>query len=149
MMKNLDVVEQEKREQQAAEELLSEAQTDNQSQPSDGQPDTPPDAPSEDGGGERMFTREEVQRIVSEAVARERVSMECREYLLTHYYGLEHVSDELDQVLRILEPKSVDDLAQKMENIEALDSVNGTVTHAVSTSPKSIKTSLRQIFGIT
>ena len=107
MMKNLDVIEREKQEQEAAEALLSEVHTDDQSQ----QPDTQPDSQPAENGSERLFTKEEVRQIVSEAVARERVNVECREYILAHYYGMEHVSEEIDRVLRILEPKSVDDLA--------------------------------------
>ena len=137
MMKNLDVIEQENHEQEAAEALLSEVQTDDQSQQSDTQP--------EESGGERLFTKEEVQQIVSAAVARERVNVECREYLLSHYYGMGNVSEEIDSVLRILEPKSVEDLDAKMSEIVALDAANGAVTRT-SASPRSVTTSLRQVF---
>lgn len=138
-MKNLDVLEQEKQEQEAAKALLSVVlpAVDHQM----------PDIQPEENSGERRFTNEEVQQLVSMATARERVKMECREYLLAHYYGIDHVSAELDQVLQILDPKSVEDLAQKFEGIEALDSVEGTVPHTVSTSPRSFKASLKQVFG--
>lgn len=137
MMKNLDALEREKQEREAAEALLSEVQPDDQSQQSDAQP--------EESGGERLFTKEEVQQIVSAAVARERVNVECREYLLSHYYGMDHVSEEIDSVLRILEPKSVEDLDAKMSEIVALDAANGSVTRT-NASPRSVTTSLRQIF---
>ncbi len=141
MMKNLDRIELEKREREAGEALLSEVQADDQSQ----RPDTQPEPQSAESGGERLYTKEEVRQIVSEAVARERVNVECREYLLAHYYGMERVSDEIDRVLRILEPKSVDDLAAKMEEVEALDSTGGNMTSAGASS-KGLTSSLRQIF---
>lgn len=141
MLKSLDVREREKREREEAEALLSEVQTDDQSQ----QPDTQPESQPAESGGERLFTKDEVRRMVAAAVAKERVSIECREYLLSNYYGLDHVSDELDQVLRILDPKSVEELAAKMEDIEALNSADGAVTRT-SASPRSVTASLRQIF---
>lgn len=148
MMKNLDVLDPEAREREEAEKLLAEVDEAAEGIQPDTQPDFRTEPQPEDSTSERRFTAEEVRRMVAVAVARERVTVECREYLLTHYYGLDHVSDELDHVLRILEPKSVDDLAQKMERIEALDCADGAVTHVASTSPKSVKTSLRKIFGI-
>lgn len=141
MMKNLDVLDQEAREREEAEALLSEVQTDDQSQ----QPDTQPEPQPAESGGERLFTKEEVRRMVAAAVAKERVSIECREYLLSHYYGLDHVSDELDRVLRILDPKSVDELTEKMSEIQALDAVDGTITRTTA-FPRSVTASLRQIF---
>lgn len=145
MMKNLDALDQEAREREEAEKLLAEVDEAAENIQPDTQSDPQPDPQSAENGGERLFTKEEVQQIVSVAVARERVNVGCREYLLSHYYGLDHVSDELDRVLRILDPKSVDELAAKMEDIEALNSADGAVTRT-SASPRSVTASLRQIF---
>ena len=141
MMKNLDVIEREKQEQEAAEALLSEVHTDDQSQ----QPDSKSELQPVESGSERLYAKEDVRQIVSEAVAHERVNVECREYMLAHYYGMEHVSEEIDRVLRILEPKSVDDLAAKLAEVEELNSDGGPATSAGASS-NGLATSLRQIF---
>lgn len=153
-MKNLDVIEQEKQEQEAAGALLSEVQGEDQSQQPHSQADSRPGGQSDpqpgESSGERMFTKEEVRQIVAAAAARERVKQECREYLLVHYYdGMTAVIDELDRVLQVLDPKSVDDLAKKMEDIEALNNeAEAGIATRTTTTPKSIKTSLKQIFGL-
>ena len=133
MMKNLDTLEREKQEREAAEALLSEVQTDDQSQQ------------SAESDSERLYTKEEVRQIVSAAVAKERGNLECREYLLNHYYDMYPASEEISRVLRILEPKSVDELKEKMKEIAALDAADGTVTRT-SASSKGWPASLRQIF---
>ena len=141
MMKNLDALAQEQKAREELEKLEQEAFTEDV--PGSCTGELLPQAGGEDN--DRMFTKAEVQQLVAAAVARERVNVECREYMLAHFYGMEHVSEEIDRVLRILEPGSVDDLAAKLEDIEALDSDGGPATSA-GTSSKGMATSLRQIF---
>lgn len=152
-MKSLDLIEQEKQEQEAAAAALAEIQkaqpADQSQQPEDQsqQPDGQPDSLPEENDGERLFSMAEVRRIVDEAVRQERVNIACREYLLAHYYNVAHVSDEIDRLLRILSPRSVDELAEKLGEIEGLDvSETAGAAHRVGTSSLKMKTSLRSIF---
>lgn len=141
-MKSLDLIEAEKQEREAAESLISEVLA--------ADPDQQVEAQAEDGPGERLFTRAEVDLMISECVAQERARMECREYILTHYYGLNpQLSAEIDNVLRVLAPRNVEELTEKLGDIEALSDVGGTTTHYTGpANSRSFTQSMRQIFGV-
>lgn len=150
MMRNLDVIEQEKAEREAnAAAFPMEVQA-GESKPQD---DTQPEENGESG---RMFTQEEVNHIVSERLARERAKqissqefqdlearenrLKCREYLLSHYYDISaHVSEEMDRLLNLLKPESFEDFRDRLDEIEALGSGKATAT---------VNSTLSGIFGL-
>lgn len=142
-VKSLDLIEAEKVTQEKAKELLSgiHPSTD---------PDQQAEAQTEDTPSERLFTKAEVDLMISDRVAQERAGLECREYLLTHYYGLNpQLSAEIDSVLRVLAPRNVDELTAKLGEIEALGDLGSQVIHhAGPVTSRSFTQSLRQIFGV-
>lgn len=125
------------------------------------QPNTQPE---DHGGSGKLFTQEEVNRIVSERLARERAKqtpdpalqdlearenrLKCREYLMSRYYDAPHVSEEMDHVLNLLKPQSVEDLEARTDELEALGSDRGITTHTPAVSSDGINSNLRKIFGL-
>ena len=163
MMKSLDLIEQEQREREAGAVAAPVGQEGEQAAQ---QATTQPEA---NGGSGRLFTQEEVNRIVSERLARERAKqppdqalqeleakvkrMEMREFLVGRYGDEPNIFAWADQVLDMLRPESVDDLDSRLNAAETVSAFEAPHTIHVSGKGESVQSKitdrkLRSIFGL-